>query len=244
MYNRDQVRHKDSLTSQEDADINKIKDNFELLDNIERRLKGYLGNREEAKGGAGGYRLSSDTDGYGQVLSIGILSPVESRAGGPEQMQYASPPTKDRTHGTGNSFGAIDLKAPDYSFKKASKETLKAYQTATFQTDERPQEDSNHSRQFTSQTALQDKIKAIDDKISRFKQENITFGDNKTSSPSHNHISIQNQLKPESKSIKRSSTLEKAIQDQISALQTSFAHTDYQTSQSSKNDIKPRYQMQ
>ena len=63
-------------------------------------------------------------------------------------------------------FGPLDLKAPDYSFKKASKETIKVQNTAVFQNSVRNTQDKDPTNQQTGQSLLQDKIKAIDDKIS------------------------------------------------------------------------------
>lgn len=181
-------------------DALRIQENYKMLDTIEKRLKGYLGTTIQTQDHSRpSDRLSLDTEQFSQPSNPGGSTPCDIRSTKIPHLDYASPPTKEKGGFCSTQPAPLVLNAPDYSFKKASKENLKATQFFN--------DIKNPITQSAGQDSLTEKIKAIDAKINRFKRENQSFG-HVIIAPSE--ISAVNSG--------RSSNIEMAIKSQIAAL--------------------------
>lgn len=194
-------------------DAQRIQDNYRMLENIERRLKGYLGynhNGEPRSSDA----LTSDRDRLwpsGHLSGPSLSDNITTKS---YKLDHAaSPPTKERRGSTSLSPTPLLLNAPDYSFKKSSKEALKTRMELQELRIDVTETVRDIPPKTNPQDTLSQKIKAIDAKINQFKQENISF--NQAMGPDIYDLNSG-----------RSSNLEMAVKSQINAFASANSRVD------------------
>ncbi len=189
-------------------DTLRIQENYNMLENIEKRLKGYLGaTSSHTNHFSEKERFSLEFPHVEQVSNLDSLTPTDVNSIKISHLDYASPPTKERNTRAIPAITQPILNVQDYSFKKASKENLKSTQHLSDQKIQKTEEASERHFKTVGQDSLAEKIKSIDAKINKFKQENLAL----------NPVAI-GPTELSAFNSGRSSNLEMAIKSQIAAL--------------------------